>query len=159
MEERSPYAPPASDVKTDDARKGAAWLAVLLGLATAYIGALVFGVIFGAVAATMMVGDDGDMEQFTQMLEDPLSPVMMASYLIGALFSILGGYICARFAKHKEMMLGGVMAVFSILVGIFLDDESTGPATNLLLNLVSVATLLLGAWLGMKRNQRQRASR
>lgn len=156
MDERSPYAPPASNPEIYEERKGAAWKAVLLGVVVDIGGTVVisFGAAF--VAAMIFTSQGMDEAQFDQLFADRTSPLMVALTIVGGLFSILGGYVCARIAKHNELKLGGVVALFSTLFAIILDDERSGMTEDLLLYTAGIVSILFGSWLGMKRNQRRR---
>lgn len=158
MDERSPYAPPASDVMIFEERKGAAWKAVLIGLIVDHVGSLISGVILGAIIGKILVGDDGDTSRLMQLLDDPLSPLMLFFYTVGCLFSALGAYVCARIARQNELKLAVALAALSLLYGAIFHDQSTTLTFDVLLSSAGVASIFLGAWLGMRRNQRARAA-
>jgi hypothetical protein len=48
------------------------------------------------------------------------SPMALALALVGCMFSVLGGYVCARIAKHSEYKLGLVLAACSVVAGLAL---------------------------------------
>lgn len=156
MDERSPYAPPLSDIEVIDNRKGSPWKAVLLGLLVDHVGTFIFIIIFGVIANALFIGEDGDTSRLMSLLDEPLSPLMLFFYTTGCLFSVLGGFVCARIARQNELKLAFVLAALSLLYGVIIDDEAAVSALDLLLYSAGVASIFLGSWLGMKRNRRRR---
>lgn len=156
MDERNPYAPPVSEVLITKECKGAAWKAILFGLLVDIGGTTVIAFIGGVVAVIILTSQGMDETQLELLFSDPSSPFMIAMAVIGGLFSVLGGYVCARVAKQNELKLGGVMALLSTLFVIVLDGESTG--IDLLLYAAGIVSIFFGSWLGMRRNQRSRAT-
>lgn len=155
MDERSPYAPPVSDVLVIKERKGASWKAILFGLLVDIGGTTATAFVGGMVAVILLTSQGVDETQLEQLFSDPSSPLMIAMTVLGGFFSVLGGYVCARVAKQNELKLGGVMALISTLFAIVLDGESNGM--DLLLYAAGIVSVLFGSWLGMRRNQRSRA--
>jgi len=55
--------------------------------------------------------------KYLQILQnDPIS--MLVSLIIGSTFSILGGYIAAKIAKHDELLNGALTSIFCVLLTI-----------------------------------------
>lgn len=158
MDERSPYAPPVSDVHIHQERKGASWKAVLFGLLVDIGGTTATAFVGGMVAVILLTSQGMDETQLEHLFSDPSSPLMIAMAVIGGLFSVLGGYVCARVAKQNELKLGGVMALISTLFAIVFDGESSGMTLDLLLYAAGIVSVLFGSWLGMRHNQRCRAT-
>jgi peptidoglycan/LPS O-acetylase OafA/YrhL len=157
MDERSPYAPPVSDVSVIKERKGTAWKAVLFGVLIDIGGTMLLGVVVATVAFAVLAAQGKDASDFEQLFNDPLSPMMIAMSFAGGLLSVLGGYVCSRIAKQNEMKLAGVMAIISILYSVTVDsDELT--AYTLFLYVATIASIFFGSWVGMKRNQQRRSS-
>jgi hypothetical protein len=160
MNERSPYAPPVSDVAAARERKGAPWKAVLFGLVVNIGGSMLAGFLL-VIATAIYTGytdpngfNDNQVEKIAQIFSDPTSSIMIVGYIIGFLFSIFGGYVCSRIARHNELKLGGVLALVSSVLGLLMDGNSAASfPLELLLYSASIGGIMFGSWVGMKRNQ------
>lgn len=158
MDERSPYAPPVSDVSVSKERKGTAWKAILFGLLVDIGGTTIFAFVGGMLAVILLTSQGMDEAQLDQLFSERSSPLMIAMTVIGGLFSVLGGYVCARIAKQNELRLAGVMALITSLFNIYFGDDNRGMTLDLLLYAAGIVSVLFGSWLGMRRNQRDRVT-
>ena len=79
-----------------------------------------------------------------------------AATLGGGGFSVLGGYVCARVARQSEYTLGAILAAISVGLGLLIGGGSSerDVGMSIVLNAATVACVILGAWLGKKRNRR-----
>ena len=60
----------------------------------------------------------------------PQSALTMLGILLGALMSVLGGYVCARIVRRDEYRVGGIMAARSACCwACVLYDRATTPST------------------------------
>jgi len=156
---RDPYAPPAANVEVAEARRGSAVKAVVVGLAVdiggtivfGFIASIAYGVYLGAAGASP---DEMEKAMATMTYDSPLGIVLT---MVGCLFSVLGGYICARIARHSEYRLGLIMCAASLvlvaLTGGFGSGEGTHAAVMGLLVLVTLAATMVGIHLGVRRNR------
>ena len=158
MEERSPYTPPVSDVEVVAERKGAAWKAVLIGELVDIGGTVLLSYIESTVAFVMMRNRGLDDAEFLKMFDDPLSPLLLTMTLTGILLSILGGFVCARIARHNEFKLAGVMVLISTLFSIAVGNKEL-TAYYVSMYAATVISVFFGSWLGLKLNQRRRGKR
>ncbi len=159
MEGRSPYSPPASAVDVYVEQKGAPWKAVLLGLLIDIGGSIVSSVLIVMVSAMVMASNGMDQREIQNLFAGPERslPVSVALYVMGGLFSVLGGFVCARIVKQNELKWGGIMAAISTLIGLVIGGNRHESVMALFLYVVGFVATLMGAWLGMKRNQRLRS--
>lgn len=157
MDERSPYAPPVSDVLVINERKGAWWKAVLFGVLIDIGGTILLGIIVATAAVAVLTAQGKDASDFELLFSDPMSPMMMAMSFAGCLLSILGGYVCASVAKQNELRLAGVMAMISTLYGVMVGSYEFTPYI-VFLYVATVVSIFFGSWVGMKHNQKRRSS-
>lgn len=92
-------------------------------------------------------------EQSLQDLE-PMSPISVIGSVMGCGFSLLGGYVCARVARETELRCAAVVAVVSAIVSLAM-GSSLPLALNVLFGLLTAGLVMLGGWLGERRNRRQ----
>ena len=157
----NPYAPPQAAVKDLPAGAGSAIKAVTFGLAAdiggTFASTLVLMVIYGIV-----LGASGaSAEQIAAASEGALTDdswLYYTSTLVGLGFSVLGGYVCARIARRAELKLGGIVAVLSALIGLFLAGDSYQLGTLLSLTLASIGAVMIGARWGLAKNRGQAGS-
>jgi hypothetical protein len=157
MEKHNPYAPPVAAVGSSVAR-GSAVKAVIVGLAVDIGGSLVSGIILTVVYGFNLAASGGSLDQIeSSMKEIPAdSWFSIAGMVVGCAFSVLGGYLCARIAKHSEYRLGGIMAAISIAVALLIGAQSFSPGVNVLLSIATLASVMLGVWFGASKNKRGR---
>jgi len=100
------------------------------------------------------LADEMEKAMATMTYDSPLGIVLT---MVGCLFSVLGGYICARIARHSEYRLGLIMCAASLvlvaLTGGFGSGEGTHAAVMGLLVLVTLAATMVGIHLGVRRNR------
>ncbi len=156
IEKHNPYTSPTAAVALHSTEKGSAVKAVLVGAAVDIGGSLLFGVIF-TIAYGLYLGSTGaSAEHIAAAVGDtPLdSWFFLVGTAVGCAFSILGAYLCARIARHAEYLLGGIMAIISVLFGYFISAEHYAPAVSAALASATVAAILCGTWLGASKNKR-----
>jgi hypothetical protein len=114
-----PFRAPSSNVDVPDTARGSAVKAVVLGLMTdvggSMLSSLAFFMFYGAyLGATGGTADDLMVFARGNGFD---SPMALALGLVGCMFSVLGGYVCARIAKHSEYKLGLILSACSVAVG------------------------------------------
>jgi hypothetical protein len=95
------------------------------------------------------------------LADGPANQVLMASsfyrvsvIILGALCSVLGGYVSARIAKHDDVLNGALSSVLCIGFGVYalLSGSAAGHlGLHLALLPVSVALGALGGYLSSRR--------
>ena len=127
--------------------------AVLLGVLTDIGGSFAAGFLV-VIAFGITLGLQGIRPEEIERIVtefDPWSWPMIASYTVGCVFSGLGGFVCARVARHSELKLAGIVATVGVLFGWSMGSEAMPLALHLVLTVLSVGAVLLGAWLGAAR--------
>lgn len=154
MEGRSPYAPPASDIAVTAVRPGKVWKGVLLGLLVDIGGSLVASIVLGIAYAVFLALQELPREQALALLRDADSNpfIHWTGLLLGSMFSVLGGYVCARIIRHQELRWGALTGVISAVIGLALAGTEAAQGSVILLFALTIALVSAGAWLGMKRN-------
>lgn len=148
-----PFKPPSSDVSVPDIRRGSAVKAVVLGAVTDIVGSMiasfVFFVAYGAYLA--MTGNSPD--QIGARTGDVGfdSPVGILVNIVGCLFSVLGGFVCARVAKHSEYKLGGILSAVSVALGVLVSGGAEPMIA--LYSLLTIASVMIGIHIGARRNR------
>ena len=151
-----PFTAPSSNVDMPDTARGSAAKAVVLGLMTdiggSMLSSLAFFMFYGAyLGATGGTADD----LMTLARGNGIdSPMALALALVGCMFSVLGGYVCARIAKHSEYKLGLVLAACSVVAGLSLGGVGEPDPMAGLFSLLTVASVMTGAHLGARGNRR-----
>ena len=78
----------------------------------------------------------------------------MAVLAIGGAGSFIGGYLCARIAKHREYTLAAILTMISLALGWWLTPEEETAAYILMGTVVTIGLTPAGAWYGAQRNRR-----
>ena len=151
----NPYTPPEARVADPENEPGSPLKAVAIGLAVdiggTFMTSLVLGIVYGITLAASGASAEAAASAFADV--SPYSWLSIAGFLAGGGFSILGGYLCARIAKHSEYKLGGILATISTVFGLLLSMNSYSPFANLILSIASFATVMIGVQIGYSRNR------
>ncbi len=157
LERQDPYRPPKSEVLDTDDRKGSPAKAVTVGVLIDIGGSSIAGFVMVAIYGVMLASSGASPDEIAAALGTiaPDSWFSIIGFGLGALFSLWGGYVCARIARQSELKWGGVVAAisasFSLLIGM--------AAYSILLNLAAAAltigAVMFGAWTGAGMNRRQ----
>lgn len=88
---------------------------------------------------------------------DPI--VISVNFIVGALFSILGGYIGAYIAKHDELLNGALSSFLCVLSGIYGLMTGSYPVYLVLLEIlaliISPLLAMFGGYLRLKQKSRK----
>ncbi len=88
---------------------------------------------------------------------DPL--IFSVNFIVGAMFSILGGYVGALIAKHDELLNGALSSFLCVLSGIFGLFTGSHPVYLILLEIlaliVSPLLTMFGGYLRLKQKSRK----
>ena len=79
--------------------------------------------------------------------------VYLAGLLVGALCSVLGGYVAARIAKHDELLNGALSSFLCVAIGVYAlarGTQGTPPWLHVLLLIISPMLGALGAYLRLR---------
>lgn len=152
----SPYAPPSAPVRDPAPQKGSAIKAVLLGVLVDLGGSIVAGSVMTILyGMTLIDGAENAAELESTLANTPMdSWFSIATIAVGCMFSVAGGYVCARIARHSEYRLGAIVAGCGVAVGLVLSSDYYSPLVDAALAIASVIAVMGGVWLGIRRNTR-----
>ena len=160
---QDPFKPPASNVDVPDTRRGSPLKAVVIGAVVDFggtmVASVVFFMLFGVYLAATGTPPDRAASEYGAVGFD--SPIGLILNIVGCMFSVLGGFVCARIAKHAEYRLGAILAAVSVALGFLLGGETVANGVGLVTSLLTVASVMVGAHLGAQKNRhaaRQAAS-
>ena len=112
--------------------------------------------MIGIVYGLTLVGQGMAPEQLAQAFADldPRSGYFIVSTVVGAAFSLLGGYVCARLVRRNERKVTAILALVNGGLGLLLALASGGlsPLLDVGAILLTVATNMAGGELGRRRN-------
>ena len=87
--------------------------------------------------------------------------IFSVNFIVGAMFSILGGYIAALIAKHDELLNGALSSFLCILSGVYGLATGSSPFYLVLLEILAfvISPLLgmFGGYLRLKQKSRKQA--
>ena len=155
-----PFRPPTTDVDAPDVQHGSAVKAIVLGALVDIGGSMMSGIIFYVLYGIYLGATGNSMDDMAKPMaaaDAGNSPIGFLLNMVGCLFSVLGGYVCARIAKHSEYRLGAILSVVTVALGFVLlaggEPEPLAP----MYALFTVAAVMVGSHLGAKINRRDRA--
>jgi Na+/H+-translocating membrane pyrophosphatase len=113
----NPYRAPDAPVRDPDGnRRGSTVAAIAAGLAADVAGTFVGGIIVTIVLGVFLAGQGVAPEDMDTMLATS-SAFQVFSMAFGLAFTVLGGYVAARVANHRELWHGMVLGIASLLFG------------------------------------------
>ena len=157
----NPYGAPQSKLADAAPRPGSPYKAVIFGLLTDFGGTIAYSMLLAFLYAVALSNTGTPPEQMEEAVKNISSESLLfwAGSIGGCGFSVLGGYVCARVAGQSEYTLGAILAALVVVLGLLLfgsGEQDMGLA--IALNATTVAAVIVGAWIGKKRNRRQRAA-
>jgi hypothetical protein len=152
----NPFTPPNARLSDRPPQAGSGLKAVLLGLAVDIGGSTLAGLVLTIAYAIFVAPADATTEQIVASLQSipEDSWISIAAMVVGGGFSVLGGFVCARVARHSEFALGAVLALLSISFGLWVSAEDTPVMLDVGLSVVTFFAVMFGARLGAARNAR-----
>ena len=155
----NPYNSPNSQVESESHRTGSLWKGILFGGLADLGGTIVMSIIM--ISIYMALNWSADMtpekiEEVTNMFVEDSSSFNNIWGIIGLVFglgfSVLGGYICALFAREKWKKAILILAAILTIYGLVMGSDIYQIGVLLVLTLLSIFAMLLGGWLrGGKR--------
>ncbi len=152
----NPYTPPQANVDTKEFKQGKWYNAILLGFLVDFIGTMLVSILLSVLVTAYFMSHGMKVEEVRGLLTatDFTSPIYIASLGIGLVFSILGGYICARIANHHEYRYVAIIGLLDILLGLVMSPQSFPTLHHLALTALSFAALFTGAYLHVAARRR-----
>ncbi len=146
----NPYTPPSAPVgDRDPERTGATWKAVLFGVTTDLFGSTIGGMVLLVLFSSMLVAQGQAPEEISPMLLQS-NQYLFLSLAVGLTFTVLGGYVAARVANHRERRHALIVGVIVLIIGeIMVSGDPTGMPLSIRIigDLLVVPAALLGAHL------------
>jgi len=158
MSEPNPYTTPGARVEDfpEPVNRRFRWKAVLLGAATDLIGSAIAGVVLVIVFTIVVAPSDGGTQQALDRLGESW-PFLLISMVVGGGFTVLGGYVAGRIARHSFLKHALAAGGLSLALGILLFRSDDGPYAGILAILgygLHLPLALFGGWLARRRLSR-----
>jgi hypothetical protein len=155
MNDPNPYDAPAARVEDhpEPVDKRFRWKAVLLGALTDLGGSAVAGIVLVVVYALWSAPGEGGADEMLERLARSW-PFLMVSMVVGGCFTVLGGYVAGRIARHSFLKHALVAGALSLVLGIVLFRSDEGPYSGVVALLgygLHLPLALLGGWLAWRR--------
>ncbi len=155
MSEPNPYGTPSARVEDlpEPVDRRFRWKAVLLGAATDLMGSAIAGVVLVIVFSVLAGPGEGGAEEVLSRLGQSW-PFLMISMVVGGGFTVLGGYVAGRIARHSFLKHALAAGGLSLVLGILLFRGDDGPYSGLVASLgygLHLPLALLGGWLAWRR--------
>jgi hypothetical protein len=159
VREPNPYGTPGARVDDlpEPVDKHFRWKAVLIGAATDLAGSTVAGIILVVLFAMLAAPGGGTVEDSVDGLAQSW-PFLMTSMIVGGGFTVLGGYVAARVARHSFLKHALAAGALSLAVGIVFFRADDGPYSGLMSFLgygLHLPLALVGGWLAWRSQARR----
>jgi len=150
----NPYRPPEAVVKDQDRLHGSPLKAVSLGVLADIVGTAAASVLLSFIYGIVLATGGASVEEITEAAAhvDPGSAISIFGFVIGAGFSFLGGYVCARVAGRDELKWASVVAVISIGIGFLVGAQVYTAELNVLLAILGIGAVMAGGYAGARQN-------
>jgi hypothetical protein len=152
MDQDDKYKPPQAEVSDPPRKPGSLLRAVLTGAAIEILGTLAVGVIAGLAYGALLGAQGYDEEAVKQMLTnaDPLSGFGLIGSLLGAAVSVFAGFACAAIAARPDFRPVGILAVFSVCLGLLASGDAYPWHWSVIYSVLTVVCVGFGGWLHLK---------
>jgi hypothetical protein len=151
--ESNRYEPPRAPVKVRSREPGSIPKAVVVGAVIDIGGTTLAGILFGVLYYIVLSSQGQSEAQIQQTLTalDPFSAFGLLMMAIGTAMSALGGYQCAAIANRTTYLAPGIMSLVSVASSAMLSGAQTPLPRLLILSGVTVAAILGGASLYIRK--------
>lgn len=151
--ESNRYEPPRAPVKMRSREPGSIVKAVVVGAVIDIGGTTLAGILFGVLYFIVLNAQGHSEAEIRQVLTtlDPYSAFGLFMMAIGTAMSALGGYQCAVIANRTTYLAPGIMSLVSVASSAMLSGEQTALPRLLILSGVTVAAILGGASLYIRK--------
>ena len=144
----NPYTPPSSPVRDrDPERTGSTLKAVSFGVLTDLLGTTLGGIVLLVVFSSILVSQGRSPEDIGVVLLNS-DAYLFVSFAVGMTFTMLGGYVAARVANHREYRHAAIVGIIMLVFGeimISTDPSSTPLSIRIIGDLLVIPAALLGA--------------
>jgi hypothetical protein len=132
------------------------WKAVLIGAAADLGGSTIAGIVLVIVFSVTAGPGQGSAEDVLGRLA--LSwPFLMTSMIVGGAFTVLGGYVAGRLARHSFLRHALAAGVLSLVLGIVFFGGDDGPYAGLIAIVgygLHLPLAVLGGWVAGRGSTR-----
>jgi hypothetical protein len=151
----NPYSPANSPV-IGSPETGSPIKAIIFGLVVGIGGSTLFGIICGtAFGASLAASGMSPMQIVAATYRiQPGSWLFIALTGGNCLFSVLGGYVCARLSKHSEYRFGLILASLTMLFDSLMSTRQYSIVLSLALGVAAFASVLAGVKLGRAKGEK-----
>ncbi|MDF3031964.1 MAG: hypothetical protein K0R03_2522 [Moraxellaceae bacterium] len=157
----NPYSTPQADVRQAVViRKGSRVKAIAIGMLVDLGGttaaSFVLGIVYGIVLAASGMPPERIQEHYAANYS-PFAGIGLCITLVGLGCSVLGGHLCARIVRERELYAATWMAALTAGYSVLLANGELSPAVFAAMLALTVAAIFGGAALGRYRNAREAA--
>ena len=155
MNDPNPYTTPSARVEDvpEPVNRRFRWKAVVLGAATDLGGSALAGGALLFIFSVLSASDAGDTKEVLERLGQSW-PFLLTSMVVGGGFTVLGGYVAGRIARHSFLKHALAAGGLSLALGILLFGSDDGPYSGILAFFgygLHFPLALLGGWLAWRR--------
>ena len=151
-----PYAPPKANVAgTGGDRHGSFVKAVLVGLAVDIGGTFAASFMMSLLVGIAVGMAGGGVSETAALFAEP-GLLKTAMIVIGAGFTVLGGYVAARIANRTELNVALIFGLCSLAAGELLSrwmDNENSALEHAVFLVVTIPAALFGGWLCKRRKR------
>ena len=147
------YRPPRANIDARNREPGSIPKAVAVGAAIDIGGTILCSFILGLLYATVLGLQGLSNDAIAQTLNefDRWSAFGLLLTAAGLAMSILGGYQCGVIANRRTYQAPGILSLVSVTTGALMNDGRTELPELLLFSALTVAALLGGAYLHIRK--------
>ena len=147
------YEPPRAKLDPRNREPGSIPKAVAIGAAIDIGGTMLGGIVLGLLYSVLLGLQGRSAAEVQQALTqfDPWSPFGIMAMAMGLGMSVFGGYQCAIIANRTTYLAPGIMSLISVTSSAILGDGQTRLLELLLMSGLTVAAILGGASLHIRK--------
>jgi len=152
------YQPPKAHLTTAEPAKAAPIKAVFIASLVDIGGTLTISFIISISYIFIQNSNGISMEQAIQSLEqmDLYAPLSLLGLALGLAITIYAGYLCAKIAQRSVYRVVAVFCIIIMVFSIILTTPYYSVLEHILLNLLSLLSAYLGAWLYVRTTTQAR---
>jgi hypothetical protein len=155
MNDPNPYTTPSARVEDvpEPVDRRFRWKAVVLGAATDLVGSVLAGTALLVIFSVLNASGADDTKEVLEHLGQSW-PFLLVSMVVGGGFTVLGGYVAGRIARHSFLTHALAAGGLSLALGILVFGSDDGPYAGVVAFFgygLHLPLALLGGWLAKRR--------